>query len=190
MRSRRRSRRELARRSCAHDRDRTRARLVERAARRASTTRASRASGMAFPRCASTSRATTSARIDWNVTARMNDAVRQAVHRGARDDGDAARRHLGARALRLARRSRSASWPPSSPRCSRSRAIQQQRPRRPDPRSPTGSSSFVPPKKGTRHVLRVIREILAFEPVGRGTDLAAALDFLGTRREARRRSCS
>ena len=37
---------------------------------------------------------------------------------------------------------------------------------------------FVPPKKGRRHVLRVIREILAFQPAGRGTDLGLALDYL------------
>jgi uncharacterized protein (DUF58 family) len=37
---------------------------------------------------------------------------------------------------------------------------------------------FVAPKKGRRHVLRVIREILAFEPQGTGTDLGLALDYL------------
>ena len=37
---------------------------------------------------------------------------------------------------------------------------------------------YVPPKKGRRHVLRVIREILAFQPKGRGTNLRAALDYL------------
>jgi len=45
---------------------------------------------------------------------------------------------------------------------------------------------FVPPKKGRRHVMRVIGEILAFEPQSRRTDLAAGLDFLG--KVARRRS--
>ena len=45
---------------------------------------------------------------------------------------------------------------------------------------------FVPPKKGRRHVLRVIGEILAFEPMSRKTDLAKGLDFLG--KVARRRS--
>lgn len=45
---------------------------------------------------------------------------------------------------------------------------------------------YVPPKKGKRHVLRVIGEILAFEPQSRGTDLEAGLDFLG--KVARRRS--
>ena len=37
---------------------------------------------------------------------------------------------------------------------------------------------YVPPKKGRRHVLRVIREILAFQPKGRRTNLKAALDYL------------
>ena len=37
---------------------------------------------------------------------------------------------------------------------------------------------FIAPKKGRRHVLRVIREILAFEPQGSGTDLSLALDYL------------
>ncbi len=36
----------------------------------------------------------------------------------------------------------------------------------------------VPPRKGTRHVLRVIREILSLRPAGRGTDLAGALEHL------------
>lgn len=38
---------------------------------------------------------------------------------------------------------------------------------------------YIPPKKGTRHVLRVIRELLAYEPKGQGTDLRCALSFLG-----------
>ena len=38
---------------------------------------------------------------------------------------------------------------------------------------------FVPPRKGRFHVLRVIREILFFEPKNRGTDLNGALEFLG-----------
>lgn len=36
---------------------------------------------------------------------------------------------------------------------------------------------YIPPRKGRRHVLRVIREILFFEPKQRGTDIARALDF-------------
>ncbi|MFQ5411572.1 MAG: DUF58 domain-containing protein [Phycisphaerae bacterium] len=36
----------------------------------------------------------------------------------------------------------------------------------------------VKPDKGTRHVLRVIRELLTFEPAGRGTDIAGALEHL------------
>ena len=37
---------------------------------------------------------------------------------------------------------------------------------------------FVPPKKGSRHVLRVIREVLSLEARGRGTDIGSALDYL------------
>jgi uncharacterized protein (DUF58 family) len=36
---------------------------------------------------------------------------------------------------------------------------------------------FVPPKKGKTHALRLIREILAFEPSGLGTDMAQALRY-------------
>lgn len=36
---------------------------------------------------------------------------------------------------------------------------------------------FIPPKKGRRHVLRVVREILYFQPRSRGTDTVRALDF-------------
>lgn len=45
---------------------------------------------------------------------------------------------------------------------------------------------YVPPKKGRKHVLRVIGEILAFEPESRGTDLAKGLDFFS--KVAKRRS--
>jgi uncharacterized protein (DUF58 family) len=37
---------------------------------------------------------------------------------------------------------------------------------------------FVPAKKGRRHVLRVIRELLYHTPTGQGTDLTAALEHL------------
>jgi len=37
---------------------------------------------------------------------------------------------------------------------------------------------FVPPRKGRRHVLRVLRELLYHEPEGRGTDVTAALEYL------------
>lgn len=37
---------------------------------------------------------------------------------------------------------------------------------------------FIPPRKGRQHVLRVIREVLFFEPRGAGTDLEGALRFL------------
>ncbi len=38
---------------------------------------------------------------------------------------------------------------------------------------------YIPPNKGTRHVLRLIRELLLFKPKSRGTDLNAALKFYG-----------
>ena len=38
---------------------------------------------------------------------------------------------------------------------------------------------YVPPKKGRKHVLRIIDEILRFDPIGAGTDLAQALEFVG-----------
>ena len=37
---------------------------------------------------------------------------------------------------------------------------------------------FVPPRKGTSHVLRVIRELLAYKPEGRGTNIAVAMEHL------------
>ena len=44
----------------------------------------------------------------------------------------------------------------------------------------------VKPAKGTRHVLRVILDLLTFEPTGRGTNIAAALEHLN--RVLRRRA--
>ena len=38
--------------------------------------------------------------------------------------------------------------------------------------------TYIPPRKGSKHVLRVIRELLALEPEGSGTDVAGALEFL------------
>ena len=37
----------------------------------------------------------------------------------------------------------------------------------------------IAPSKGRTHVLRIIRELLRFAPQGRGTDLGAALEYLG-----------
>jgi uncharacterized protein (DUF58 family) len=36
---------------------------------------------------------------------------------------------------------------------------------------------FVPPRKGRRHVLRLIRDLLAFRPSGTGTDLGGGLEY-------------
>lgn len=38
---------------------------------------------------------------------------------------------------------------------------------------------YIPPRKGTRHVLRVIRDLLLFVPQHKGSNLKAALSFLG-----------
>ena len=45
---------------------------------------------------------------------------------------------------------------------------------------------FVPAKKGSKHVLRIIRDLLYFEPRGTGTDLAIAFDHLN---KVTRRRC-
>jgi len=45
---------------------------------------------------------------------------------------------------------------------------------------------YVPPKKGRKHVMRVISELLTFKAESRGTNLAVGLDFLG--KITRRRS--
>ncbi|CAN5212473.1 DUF58 domain-containing protein [soil metagenome] len=49
-----------------------------------------------------------------------------------------------------------------------------------------GVELYVPPGKGRRHVLRIVRDILFFEPAGTRTDLVAPLDFLN--RVQRRRT--
>jgi uncharacterized protein (DUF58 family) len=37
---------------------------------------------------------------------------------------------------------------------------------------------FIPPRKGRRHILRLVREMLTFQPKRQGTDIPAALTFL------------
>ena len=37
---------------------------------------------------------------------------------------------------------------------------------------------FIPPKKGAKHVFKVIRELLCSKPSGKGTNIAMALDYL------------
>jgi uncharacterized protein (DUF58 family) len=49
-----------------------------------------------------------------------------------------------------------------------------------------GIEKYVPPRKGRRHVLRVLREVLYHEPAGRGTNIALALETV--RRLQRRRA--
>jgi uncharacterized protein (DUF58 family) len=37
---------------------------------------------------------------------------------------------------------------------------------------------YIPPKKGRKHVLRLVRELLAFQPEGKGTDVSGAIEYL------------
>lgn len=37
---------------------------------------------------------------------------------------------------------------------------------------------FVPPRKGRKHVLRIIREVLSFEPEGKTTNIRGALEYM------------
>lgn len=37
---------------------------------------------------------------------------------------------------------------------------------------------FIPPKKGSSHILRIVRELLEFKPQRRGTDIGGALKYL------------
>ena len=37
---------------------------------------------------------------------------------------------------------------------------------------------FVPPRKGNKHVLRIIREVLSFQPEGNATDIGSALEYM------------
>ena len=39
---------------------------------------------------------------------------------------------------------------------------------------------FVPPRKGRKHVLRIIREVLSFEPEGKSTNLKGALEYMNS----------
>ncbi len=36
---------------------------------------------------------------------------------------------------------------------------------------------FIPPKKGSSHILRIIRELIGFQPVGHGTNISEALRY-------------
>jgi uncharacterized protein (DUF58 family) len=46
---------------------------------------------------------------------------------------------------------------------------------------------YIPPQKGSRHILYIIRELLSFRPEGKGTDIAAALEFM---LKIQRRQCA
>ncbi len=107
--------------------------------------------------------------IDWNVTARYGEPFVKMLRGGARADGDAGGGHeplagVSARTDQLKRElvaELGATLAFSAIKnndkvgllCFTDRV-----------------EKFVPPRKGTAHVLRVIRELLAFEPDGRGTN--------------------
>ena len=62
----------------------------------------------------------------------------------------------------------------------------QQRPGGAASSSRTGWRRSIPPRKGRKHVLRLVSDILTFRPEGKGTDLAAGLSCLS--RVAKRRT--
>lgn len=39
---------------------------------------------------------------------------------------------------------------------------------------------FIPPKKGKTHILRIIRELIAFKPKGKGTDISKAIEYFNS----------
>ena len=41
-----------------------------------------------------------------------------------------------------------------------------------------GVEKYIPPKKGRKHVLRVVREVLAYQPVGHKTSISTAVKYL------------
>ena len=89
--------------------------------------------------------------------------LREGLRRRARDDRDARRRPLGERALRHAPRRegprglRGRGAPGVQRRSATTTASASSSP-------PTRIERIVPPKKGEKHVMRVVREILGFEP--------------------------
>ena len=99
-------------------------------------------------------------------------AVREALRRGARADGHAAGRRQRLDPLRQraaaeerARRRAGALLRVLGDHATTTRSGWSC--------SPTAIELALPPRKGTRHVLRVIREVLSLQPAGRGTDIAA-----------------
>jgi uncharacterized protein (DUF58 family) len=44
---------------------------------------------------------------------------------------------------------------------------------------------YIPPKKGKSHVLRIIREMISFEPEGKQTNIASALEYLNSMQKKR-----
>ena len=100
--------------------------------------------------------------IDWNVTGAHERGVRQAVQRGARDDRAAARRHVGVRA-RSARGEREKRELAAEIAALLAFSAIKNNDRVGLIIFTDEVEKFVPPKKGKRHVLRVVSEILTFK---------------------------
>ena len=114
--------------------------------------------------------------IDWNVTARMRRpfvkryieerelTVMLAVDLSGSERFGTVRRFKSELATELGRRARDVR---RSQQRSRRHLLFTDR-----------VEHVVPPRKGRRHVLRFIRDLLVFEPDGRGTDIAGATEYL------------
>ena len=152
--------------------------------RRRSTTASSRAAGMEFDEVREYQPGDDVRTIDWNVTARMGEPLRQAVRRGARADGHAAGRRQRLERVRHAARSSSASWRP------RSRALLAFAAIRNNDKvgllsSPTASRCSCRRARAAPRAARDPRDPVA-QPAGRGTDIAGALEHL---RHVTKRRC-
>ena len=111
-------------------------------------------------------------------------ALRQAVRRGARAHGAPARRRLGLAAVRLAVPAEARLAAELAAVLAFSAVANHDR---------VGAvlfsdriEGYVPPARGRDHALRIVRDLLALEPRGRGTDLAGALRFAQRVHEAAR----
>ena len=103
------------------------------------------------------------------------EAVRQALHRGARADRHARRRPLGSSQFGTVSRFKSEMAIELAAVLTMSAVRNNDR---------VGVLLFtdriehvVPPAKGRRHALRIIRDVLVHEPEGKGTDVGGALGY-------------
>ena len=114
--------------------------------------------------------------IDWNVTARMGTPFIKRFVEEARTYGDLTRGRKRQPKFRHAAVAK-------KDRCRRTRRSYRLRAIANNDRVgliafTDAVERFVTPAKGAKHVLRLLRDILFFEPRGQGTSLRAALDYL------------